>query len=43
MKELIGRRLKQTGARGVVGNASRMAELCCLAHSDDWDDYWRHN
>jgi hypothetical protein len=39
-KNLIGRRLKQTGARWRVGNANAMAELCCLSYSDHWDLYW---
>jgi hypothetical protein len=39
-KNLIGRRLKQTGARWGVGNVNDMAELCCLTYSDHWDLYW---
>jgi hypothetical protein len=39
-KNLIGRRLKQTGARWDVGNANNMAQLCCLTYSDHWDLYW---
>jgi hypothetical protein len=39
-KNLIGRRLKQTGARWVVGNADAMACLCSLSYSDHWDLYW---
>ena len=39
-KNLIGKRLKQTGARWVLGNANKMAELCCLSYSDHWDFYW---
>lgn len=39
-KNLIGRRLKQTGARWDVDNVNRMAELCCLTYSDHWDLYW---
>jgi hypothetical protein len=39
-KNLIGRRLKQTGARWQVDNVNRMAELCCLTYSDHWDLYW---
>ena len=39
-KNLIGRRLKQTGARWLVANANAMAELCCLSYSDHWDLYW---
>lgn len=39
-KNLIGKRLKQTGARWVVGNADAMAGLCSLSYSDHWDLYW---
>ncbi len=39
-KNLVGRRLEQTGARWEVDNVNRMAELCCLTYSDHWDLYW---
>jgi hypothetical protein len=39
-KNLIGKRMKQTGARWVVGNADAMASLCGLSYSDRWDLYW---
>lgn len=39
-KNLIGKRLKQTGARWDVGNVNDMAQLCCLTYSDHWDLYW---
>ena len=39
-KNLIGKRMKQTGARWVVGNADAMAALCSLSYSDHWDPYW---
>lgn len=39
-KNLIGRRLKQTGARWQVENVNDMGELCCLTYSDHWDLYW---
>jgi hypothetical protein len=39
-KNLIGKRLKQTGARWVLENVNEMAELCCLTYSDHWDLYW---
>ena len=39
-KNLIGKRMKQTGARWVVGNADAMANLCSLSYSDQWDLYW---
>jgi hypothetical protein len=39
-KNLVGRRLKQTGARWVVANVNKMAELCCLTYGDQWGLYW---
>jgi hypothetical protein len=42
-KHMIGRRLKQTGARWRVRRANRMATLCCLMYSDHWDSYWAQN
>jgi hypothetical protein len=39
-KNLIGKRMKQTGARWVVSNADAMASLCSLSYSDNWDLYW---
>jgi hypothetical protein len=39
-KNLVGRRLKQTGARWHVENVNKMAELCCLTYSAQWDLYW---
>ena len=42
-KHMIGRRLKQTGARWRVQRVNRMATLCCLLYSDHWDAYWKYN
>jgi len=39
-KNLVGRRLEQTGARWQVENVNKMAELCCLTYSDHWEPYW---
>jgi hypothetical protein len=39
-KNLIGKRLKQTGARWDVGAVNKMAHLCCLTYSDHWSLYW---
>jgi hypothetical protein len=39
-KHVIGRRLKQTGARWRVRRANRMASLCALMYSDHWNAYW---
>lgn len=41
-KQVIGRRMKQTGARWRVRRANRMATLCCTLHGDTWDAYWKH-
>ena len=35
-KNLIGKRMKQTGARWLVGNADAMASLCSLSYSNHW-------
>jgi hypothetical protein len=39
-KQVIGRRLKPTGARWKVRRVERMATLCALQASDQWDAYW---
>jgi len=39
-KNLVGKRLKQTGARWKVANTNKMAELCCLNYSTLWNEYW---
>ena len=39
-KHWIGRRLKQTGARWRIERANRMAGLCALKYSHQWDTYW---
>jgi hypothetical protein len=41
-KQVIGRRMRQTGARWRVRQANRMATLCCTLHSDNWDNYCGH-
>lgn len=41
-KQVIGRRLKQTGARWRVRRANRMTTLCCALHGDTWVDHWKH-
>jgi hypothetical protein len=40
---MIGRRLKQTGARWRFRRVNRMATLCRLLYSDHWDTYWNHS
>jgi hypothetical protein len=39
-KHMVGRRLKQTGARWKVPRVNRMATLCAILYSDHWDAYW---
>ncbi|HET6580081.1 MAG TPA: hypothetical protein VFG66_17300 [Gemmatimonadales bacterium] len=39
-KQVVGRRLKQTGARWKVRRVERMATLCAVQASDQWDTYW---
>jgi hypothetical protein len=39
-KHVIGRRLKQSGARWRTRRANRMAVLCSTLYSDHWDQYW---
>jgi len=41
-KQVIGRRLKQTGARWKVRRVERMATLCAVQASDQWLTYWQH-
>jgi hypothetical protein len=40
-KTAIGLRLKQTGARWTIRRLERMAALCCLRYSDQFDAYWK--
>jgi hypothetical protein len=37
---VVGRRLKQTGARWKVRRVERMAALCSVQASDQWNTYW---
>ncbi len=39
-KNVIGRRLKQTGARWRIRRANRMATLATTLYSDEWDHCW---
>jgi hypothetical protein len=39
-KQMIGRRMKQTGARWLVVNADRMALLCSIAYADAFPHYF---
>lgn len=37
----VGLRLKARGARWRAKNVDKMAGLCCLRHSSNWDAYWQ--
>jgi hypothetical protein len=39
-KTVVGKRLKQTGARWRVRHAESIVALCGLLYGDLWDDYW---
>jgi hypothetical protein len=39
-KQVVCRRLKQTGARWKVRRVERMAALCAVEASQQWDAYW---
>lgn len=39
-KNLIGKRLKPTGARWSVGNVPKMGQICCLSYTDGGAAYW---
>lgn len=39
-KNLIGKRLKQTGARWRVRRVNNMATLCAVFYGDQWEKYW---
>jgi hypothetical protein len=41
-KNMIGKRLKQTGARWKVRHLNRMMILCSLRYGCAWDNYWRN-
>jgi len=40
IKQIVTRRLKQTGARWLAEHAGPFAQLCALAQGPDWADYW---
>ena len=39
-KNMIGKRLKQTGARWRIRRLNAMANLCAVRYSGQWKDYW---
>ena len=40
-KSMVGRRLKQTGAKWLVSRLNRMAVLCSVRYSSHWKKYWK--
>jgi hypothetical protein len=40
-KHMIGRRLKQTGAKWLVSNLNRMTVICSVRYSSHWKKYWK--
>jgi len=40
-KNMIGKRLKQTGARWRIRRLNAMASLCAVRYSSQWKDYWK--
>jgi hypothetical protein len=42
IKQLVNRRLKQTGARWKVEHVGPLVELCALAESPEWHAYWNN-
>jgi len=42
IKQLVNRRLKQTGARWKVDHVGPLVEMCALANSPEWETYWNH-
>jgi hypothetical protein len=42
-KNLVGRRLKQTGACWRLERANRMAVICALLYANQWKPYWKNS
>jgi hypothetical protein len=42
IKQLVNRRLKQTGARWKVEHVGPLVELCALADGPEWNAYWNN-
>ena len=42
IKQVVNRRLKQTGARWKVGHVGPLVELCALADGPEWQAYWKN-
>jgi len=40
IKQLVGRRIKQTGARWKTDHIGPLVELISLGHTEDWESCW---
>jgi hypothetical protein len=40
-KTMVGRRLKQGGARWLTPRVENVAALCCLLYSAEWEAFWK--
>ncbi len=40
IKQLVGRRIKQTGAKWKTDHIGPLVELISLGHTEDWETYW---
>jgi hypothetical protein len=40
-KNLVGRRLKQTGACWLESGVNGLAALCAVLYGEQWNDYWK--
>jgi hypothetical protein len=43
VKQLLTRRIKQTGARWKTTNVAPFVELCAMAHQEEWNEFWNLN
>ena len=43
IKQLLNKRMKQTGARWKTGHVGPFVELGALAHGPEWHDFWCNN
>jgi len=41
-KNLVGRRMKKTGASWRIERANRMARVCSLLYAEQWDTLWKN-
>ncbi|GHT09798.1 hypothetical protein FACS1894170_00990 [Planctomycetales bacterium] len=41
-KNLVGRRLKQTGGRWCIANVNRMFSAVAILYTNQWEKYWKN-